>query len=86
MDRSDPFITKGTRLRAQWLQATDACLSGSQMKVGAVSREVVGTVTHVRGDHPTAPKSIRIWVQPDDGGDEVVIEPKWIVELLTSST
>jgi hypothetical protein len=78
----DHFLKKGDRIRAQWLQATDACLAGMQPKTGAVGMSVVGEVTHIRGDHPTNPTEIRVWVKPDDGGDEVVINPKHIVEIL----
>jgi hypothetical protein len=75
---SNPTIMKGDWVHAAWFEATDACLSGTQMKVEAKMREVRGTITHIRGNHPTEPTSIRIWVQPDEGGDEVVIEPQWI--------
>lgn len=77
----DHFLRKGDRIRASWLQATDASLAGVADKVGAVSVEVVGVVTHVRGDHPTNPTSIRVWVKPDAGGDDVIVDPKHIVAV-----
>lgn len=75
-------LAKGDRVHARWLEATDACLAGMQAKVGAVQREVIGVVTHIRGDHPTDPKSIRVWVQPDDGGAEEIINPEHITAIL----
>ena len=76
-----PFLKKGDRIRAQWFQATDACLAGMQPKVGATLIIVEGKVTHIRGDHPTNPIEIRVWVQPDEG-DEVIVDPKHIVAIL----
>lgn len=76
------YLQKGDRVRATWLRATDASLAGMQPKVGAVQESVTGTVTHIRGDHPTNPTAIRVWVQPDDGGREVVVNPDHIVEIL----
>lgn len=78
MDSSSSMLMKGDWVHAVWLVPTNACLSGSQIKTGAEVAEVRGTVTHVRGNHPTEPTSIRVWVKPDGGGPEVVIEPSWI--------
>lgn len=77
-----PNIVKGTRVQAQWFQATDACLAGMQPKTGAIQHNVIGVVTHIRGDHPTQPKIIRVWVKPDVGGDEVIIDPAHIIAIL----
>ena len=79
----DHYIAKGMRIRAQWLEQTDGVVAGAQMKICAESRSITGTITHVRGNHPIEPTSIRIWVQPDDGSDEVVIEPQWIREVVS---
>lgn len=76
------FLKKGDRVRAQWFQTTDAALAGMQPKVGAILVNVEGRVTHVRGDHPTNPTQIRVWVKPDDGGDEVIVDPKHITAVL----
>ena len=72
------MLMKGDWVHAAWFEATDACLSGSQMKTEAKMREVRGTVTHIRGNHPTESTSVRIWVQPEGGGPEEIIEPQWI--------
>lgn len=79
-------IRRGTRLIARWLEAKTnppASLSGMQMKVSATERSVTGVVTRIRGDHPEKPTKIHLWVRPDDGGDEVEIEPSWIKEVLS---
>lgn len=79
-----PQIVKGSRIHAQWLQVNDplSCLAGVQTKVGATMRDVVGVVKHIRGDHPTDPTTIRLWVQPDEGGDEIIVNPDHVVSLL----
>lgn len=79
------LLKKGQRVQASWLQATNGSLAGMQPKVAAVQCNVVGTVKHIRGNHPTHPTSLRIWIQPDDGGDEVVIDPSWITAILPES-
>jgi hypothetical protein len=60
-----PYITKGTRIHARWFAAqTDppASLAGFQMKVSATDVEVLGTCVHFRGDHPTNPTEVRIYI------------------------
>lgn len=84
-------VVKGTRIRAQWFQANDppSSLAGMQMKLGVTSREVVGTVTHINGyarsqeDHE-AGRYLRttVTVQPDNGGEEIEIDSKHVVEVL----
>lgn len=78
-------IKKGSRVRASWLAAKPLgtfSLAGAQIKLAAKTREVVGRVTHVYGDHPTDPKNIEVWIAPDDGGAEVQVRSEWIVEVL----
>ena len=84
-------IKKGTRIRARWFSANMACLAGSQPKFGATLHEVTGTVRHIRGDHPTEPKTIRLYVEADDGTGspcgkcqvrEVEVNPDHVVEVL----
>jgi hypothetical protein len=72
------MISKGMRVRAEWIDTKLVALAGVQMKAEGTRRFVEGVVTHVRGDHPTNPTKIGIWVQPDEG-DEVVVNPEWIV-------
>lgn len=74
-------IKKGDRVRAEWLTANGASLAGMQPKFGATATVVEGVVTHIRGDHPTEPTTIRIWVQPDEG-PEVMVDPKHIVGVI----
>jgi hypothetical protein len=74
------WVAKGDHVAARWLGQTSGALGGSQIKVAAVECRVRGIVTHVRGNHPISPTSIRVWVRPDEGGDEVVIDPDWITE------
>ena len=85
------YITKGTHIRAQWFDAKLVSLAGMDMKTGATLRNVTGVVRHVRGDHPTAPTTVRIYIESDDGlgtpcGDcqvrEVEVDPKHVVEVL----
>jgi hypothetical protein len=72
-------LTKGMRVHAAWLQHNPgACVSGSQLKIEASDRMVTGTVTHIRGNDPIAPTSVRVWIRPDEGGEEVVVKPEWI--------
>lgn len=56
-------IVKGTRIRARWLATTNALLAGSQFKTGAVEVEIVGIVRHLRGDHPTDPQQVVLYVE-----------------------
>lgn len=74
------FLTKGMRVRAEWFDTHVAGLPGAQIKFGATKRLVEGVVTHVRGDHPTHPTEVRVWVKRDEG-DEVVVKPEWIVAV-----
>lgn len=86
-----PFVRKGDWIRAQWLRATDACLAGCMPKVGAEGIDVSGIVRHVRGDHPTTPTTVRLYVDPDDGqgtvtppgctcGPHVEVNPDHVVD------
>lgn len=77
-------LTKGMLVVARWFQANDppSSLSGMQMKVGVTERVVKGVVTHIRGDHPTAPTKVEIHIKPEDGGEEVRVKPEHIVEVL----
>lgn len=86
---SDAYITKGTRIRARWLQSTNASLAGCQPKVGAVSREVTGIVRHVYGTRPDGGE-VTFYIDPDAwdgptvsdcscGGPHVAVKAAWVV-------
>lgn len=77
-------LTKGMRVRAEWLEAQPVgavSLAGVQTKVGASLKAVEGVVTHIRGNHPTAPTSIGVWLKTD-AGEEVVTDARNIVAVL----
>jgi len=74
----DHWLKKGDRIRARWFEATHGSLAGMQPKTTAIEHCVIGRITHIRGDHPTNPREIRVWVQPDGGGPEVVVNPAHI--------
>jgi hypothetical protein len=89
------FYEKGDRIRARWLEANTGCLSGSGLKFAATERTLTGLVRHVRGDHPTHPTSVRVYVDPDSewegkkaqiectcGHRHVELRPEWVVEVL----
>jgi hypothetical protein len=91
-------IKKGSRIRADWIQVNDppSSLAGCMPKFGASGRSVTGVVRHVRGDHPTTPTVIFVYVDPDGPWDgptvtphgctcdhkHVQVDPKHIVEVL----
>lgn len=89
-------LVKGSRIRANWFKAELACLAGAQMKFGAQGVEAVGAIKHFRGDHPTDPTEIRIYIDPEGdykgemvtvvgctcGRKHVEIKPEWVSEIL----
>lgn len=78
-------LNKGDRVRARWFVAQTeppVALAGVQMKFQANEREVVGVITHIRGDHPTNPTSIGVWIQPDEGLEIEGVPIERIVEVL----
>lgn len=50
---TEAYVSKGTRLSAWWFEVEPVSLSGVQMKFGATQVIVMGTVRHIRSDHPT---------------------------------
>jgi len=76
-------LRKGSRVKARWFQANDplSSLAGMQMKLGVTEQAVEGVVTHIRADHPINPSRYGVWVQPDGGGPEVILQPSWIHEV-----
>jgi hypothetical protein len=87
------MVNKGTRIRAEWFgEAKPVALAGMQMKVQATKFVVTGVVRHIRGDHPTDPKVVRLYVESDDGTGtpcgkcqvrEVEVNPDHVVEVLS---
>jgi len=89
-------LVKGSRIRARWFQAELVSLAGAQMKLGAQGMEVVGIIKHFRGDHPTDPKEVRIYIDPEGdykgekvdvygctcGRQHVMLKPEWVSEIL----
>lgn len=87
----DRLIQYGDTIRAKWFKASPLgsfSLAGNFMKFNATSHDVSGTVRHIRGDHPTEPTIIGVWIEHDSGdlcqkcGVKEVgpINPKYIVE------
>jgi hypothetical protein len=83
------YITKGMRITARWFADTRPVgLAGAQMKLQTTLCGVSGVVRHVRGDHPTDPTQVRLYVAADDGTGtpcptcqvrEVVVDPAHVV-------
>ena len=71
-DVTEDYIVEGSRIRASWYEAASppASLSGMMFKIGAKLLCVKGTVRHVRGDHPTAPTAVALFIDPDP-------DPRW---------
>lgn len=85
------MINKGMHIRARWLVAHPASLAGAQPKVAARECEAEGIVRHVRGDRPTDPKRVRIFIDAPGGtetppgctcGPHVGVDPAHVVEVL----
>ena len=60
-----PYVTKGTKIKARWLQAYPTCLTGAMMKMSAVSVDISGTVRHISGTSSTDP-NLSFFVDLDD--------------------
>lgn len=63
-----PYLTKGTKIRAKWFAAKPPgtySLSGFQMKFVGSFVEVVGTIRHLRGDDPVAPRKVKLFIEPE---------------------
>ena len=74
-------LVKNQRVRLEVCQIKepgDWSLAGVQSKLLAETFVVEGVVTHIRGDHPTKPTQVKVWVLQDDG-QELVIEAGSIV-------
>jgi hypothetical protein len=53
-----------------------------QMKAGVTEKVIKGVVTHIRGDHPTAPTKVEVHIKPEGGGDEIRVRPEHIVQIV----
>lgn len=87
-------LVKGTRIRATWLEAKLVGLAGMQMKTGAETVSVTGSIRHFRGDHPTEPRHVKLYVDAEEGSfgglsvectkcgrEHVEVDPRHIVEV-----
>ncbi len=85
-------IQKGSRVRAQWLQAQpfgSLSLAGFQTKTTATFQEACGVVRHIRSDSPTEAVNVTVHIESDFGElcskcgvKEVVVPLSCIVEVL----
>lgn len=62
-----PHITKGTKIQVEFFASREVALSGMQMKTEAQLVNVIGTCVHFRGDHPTDPSEIEIFIDVTEG-------------------
>lgn len=81
------MLMKGMKVVARWFQANDppSSLAGMNLKLAVTEHVVTGVVTHIRGDHPTAPTKVEVHIKPDDGSDEVRVKPESIVQILSGA-
>ncbi len=86
--RDSTWVTKGSRIRARWLQSHLAALSGMQMKTAVTEKDVTGTVTYVEGVARNKEEQLKkiayktvIGLKLDDGS-EIEIDSKHIIEVL----
>lgn len=82
--KQDVRVEKGTRVRVRRFVAKPLgsySIAGAQMKVVATHEEFDGNITHIRGDHPTAPTVIEFTIMKDDG-TEVVVPQAAIVAVI----
>lgn len=94
------YIKKGDHITARWFGGVaPVALAGMQLKFQATQFVVSGVIKHVRGDHPTSPTQIRLYIDPedDDSGaprtrppgctcekDHVAVNPDHVVALTSS--
>lgn len=87
------YIAKGARIRAQWLATRPVSLAGVQLKFEATRRDVVGVVRYVRGDHPTAPSVVKLYIDAEGErgdatpfgctcGPHTEVDPAHVVDVL----
>lgn len=86
--RDKPWITRGTRIRYRVFRADPIgswSLAGAQPKLtgGFVVEE--GVVTDIRGDHPSHPTEVRLWVRLDDGTERSRVRPDNVIAIIPAS-
>lgn len=71
-------VNKGDRIRAAHSEARMVALAGAQLKFEVNGSDLLGTVRHIRGDHPTHPNpaSVTVLIDPDPG--HWVSGPPWL--------
>ena len=93
---TEAYVTKGTRVRAHWLDARPVALAGVQMKLEATPVIVTGTVRHIRSDHATELVNPTFFLDVEEGSgyedhvqhcakcgrDHVEVKPSHVVEVL----
>lgn len=70
----DDYIKFGSRVYVKFLKAQELgtySIAGAMPKVVGEFVEFTGTVRHIRGNHPTNPTDVRLWIEPD-GADASV--------------
>lgn len=70
MRRVVTIPNKGDLVAFSWLEAKPLgsySLAGAQMKIAASKGEIRGRVAHVRGDHPTEPTLVGVWLDAGEG-------------------
>lgn len=72
------YVTKGSRVAVGFFQADpigSKSIAGCMVKTTATRIAFTGTVAHVRGDHPTDPTKVVVFVTPDAGYDGQTMTP-----------
>lgn len=82
------WIKKGDWIRAERFESYVASLAGAQPKTAAHLATISGQVRHVRGDHPTQPSEVRLFIKANAGTwcercgcHEVIVRPEHVVEV-----
>ncbi len=65
----DAYVTKGTRVKASWMDTKMVGLAGVQTKMEAVNVTVTGVVRHIRSDHPTMPVNATFFLDVESGSN-----------------
>lgn len=89
------FIGKGDHIRSEWFDTDPlALLAGVPLTTTSKSKEIIGTIRHIRTIDPNwAPENVIFFVELDEddgtgqycdkcGVREVHIKPSWIREVL----